>query len=621
MDILIFSIVVLILVGVGKKLFSYVVPGARLSFLEGAVIHFALGAGSVALFVLGIGLVGILYRWVLIISLAGLSLFSRKDIAELMRIAGTWISGTFRKDFSFLERFMLAALFFVGFFTLIGSLSPILGMDSAAYHMQDSKIFIQQHRVTHIPYTRESLWPFLVQMLFVLGLCLKGVGVAKLFHFAFYTASVAAIYALCRRYWPRQNSVLAAVVFALTPAIFTGTTYAYTDLAVAFYSCMAFYGFFVWLDTGGTRWFAFAGVMSGFLMGIKITSAIVPALILSLYTHRVLFSPAGLKQKTIPPLIFISAMLAICGVWYIRSWIILGNPIYPFAGHFFGGHGFPGEGIRLGFNTDSSIELGPKQFPAMLWYLTIHPERFGGESIGFLYLIFLPMLLWIRKPTRFITHSVMIGFCLCVSWFIIFQYVRFFYPTLIFLSILVAAAYYDVLWTDTVLRKIASGVLVCSFCYSAVLSIYHNADKCPVVFGLETQRNYLLEHERSFAVADYVNTHLPKDAKIIMCTEPRLYYFENNIAIASLIWTDYWAGKHRKSGQTLEDYMIAAGYGDYVIDMQDLSVRGSPGPTFWAKKLFSGYKKTLIKEIKFKYRDERYIYQIMKVDVNSGPKT
>jgi len=616
MDILSFSIIILVLMGVGKKLFSCAVPDVRLSFPEETVISFALGAGSVALLVLGIGLAGLLYRWVLIISLVGLSLFARKDIAELMQNAGTWLSGVFRKDFSSWERLIFAALLFVGFFTLIGSLSPVLGMDAAAYHMQDAKIFIRQHQVTPIPYTRESLWPFLIQMLFVLGLCLKGVVVAKLFHFTFYTASIVAIYALCRRYWPRSNSILAAAVFALTPAIFKGTTYAYTDLAVAFYTVCAFFCFFFWRDSNNNRWFYLSGAACGFLLGIKITSASVPAVILALYFARVFFSPEGYKRRMIAPLLFILAMIAVCGVWYIRSWIILGNPIYPFAGHFFGGYGFPGEGIRLGFNAEASIELGLKQFPLTLWYLTIHPERFGGESIGFLYLIFLPMLLWIRRPMRFVIYSAVIGFCLSVSWFVIFQYVRFFYPTLIFLSILVAAAYYDVLWTDPVLRKIFTGILVGGFCYSGVLSFYHNVDKFPVVFGFQSERDYLLKHERSFAIADYVNSYLPKDAKILVLAEPRLYYLKRDAATADLVMLDYW--QNGKSHPTFEAYLQAKGFGDYVVGMRDLSenrLAGSPG---LGENAFAGYEKTILKQVEFAYRDERYVYSVWKINSTRG---
>jgi len=611
LDVLIFILIALIVTGAGRGLLALVAPGQRLSFLERSTICYGLGVGSLALAVLAMGLCGILYRWAFIALLLLTTIFFRRSIAATARELGEWVASVLRIDFSAFERFMLLAMGFVCFFTLIGSLSPVLGMDSASYHMQDPKVFIRAHRIIAMPYTRESLWPFLVQMLFTLGLCLKGVVLAKLFHFAFYLSAIFAIYVLCRRYWPRPNSIMAASVFALIPAIFTGTTYAYTDLAVVSYTVMAFYGFFLWLDTRCNRWFYVAGIMCGFLLGIKITSAIVPVLILFLYLAHTLSAPISNRKKIVPAMIFAAALIAVCGVWYIRSWIVLGNPIYPFAAYLFGGSGYPEQHLR--YQTTSGIGWGFRQFAVMLWPLSLYPDRFGGESIGAIFLIFLPMLAFVRKFSRFIRHILVIAFCLYVSWFVVYQYVRFFYPTLIFLSILVSFVFCDLCEKDPVIRRYSSFLIVLLFCYSAVLSVYHNADKIPVVFGFQSERDYLLKRERTYGMAEYVNQHLPPEAKVLMMNEVRLYYFDRDIVVSLFPEWDWGARDHQKVSQDFPGFLKAQGLGDYCVAMRDFSKGVSSEMPQTPQGLFGGYDAQMLKRTEFSYRDERYVYELWKI--------
>ncbi|HOW58898.1 MAG TPA: glycosyltransferase family 39 protein [Candidatus Omnitrophota bacterium] len=614
-DILIFCLLVWLILGMGKAFLDFLKLQCH-SVLEECVLSFGLGAGALALMVLTIGLFGFLFKGVLLAMLVLLSIVFLRGIAQMRRNIFETLKDFIRSSFSTFERFLIITVLFVAMLTLIGSLSPVMGMDAAAYHMQDVKIFIQQHRIILIPFTRESLWPFLIQMLFALGLCLKGVVLAKLFHFAYYGASFFAIYLLCRRYWPRPNSLLAASIFAITPAIFTGTTYAYTDLAVVFYTVLAFYGFFTWLDTNQTRWFCLSGIMAGFLLGIKITSAVVPAIILALYLHKILFSRIGFKQKTLPVMVFILAMMACCGVWYVRSWLILGNPIFPFAGSLFNGNGYPKD-YTQGFHAFAGIGLGWKQYVSMLWFLTLNPARFGGESIGLVFLLFLPMLVFVRNVPKFVRYVFVIAWALYTSWFFVYQYTRFFYPTLFFLCILASFVYYDFCFKDHFLRKLGTLLLIGCFGYSAALAIYHHAEKFPVVFGLTAQREYLMKHERSFGIADYVNTHIPKDAKVLIVAEPRLYYFDREVAMADLIQLDLLS-KKQASGRTLDDFMCSNGYCNYMVVMRDLSRNKPLAPSLTAKDYFKGYDKNLLKTVEFTYRDERYLYELWKINGNIG---
>jgi len=613
LDILIFSILGLGLMGMGRRFLGFIVPSTPLlSFLETAVMSFGLGAGFLALMILALGLLGLLYQGVLITLLALLSLFFWKNIGGACKNALTFCKNILRNKFSPFENFLIFLIFFVCFFTLVGSLSPILGMDAASYHMRDPKVFIQSHKIIPIVFTRESLWPFLVQMLFTLGLCLKGVALAKLFHFSFYIASILTLYVICRRSWPRFNSMLAATIYALTPAIFTNATYAYTDMAVVFYTLLAFYGFFLWRATNCTLWLLFSGIACGFLLGIKVTSGIVPMILFALCLIRFFFNSRGFKKNLGSSLIFLFSVLAVCGVWYVRSWIVLGNPIYPFAAHFFPGHAYPI------WEPPSGIGTGWIQFLTLLWPLTMTPWLFGGESIGPLFLLLLPMLVFVSSWGRFERYVVILALGLYASWFFVYQYTRFLFPAVAFFSILVAFAYTEFCSKEVLLRRFSSVLLIFVFLYGAILSVYHNGNKFPVVFGLQSERDYLLKHERSYAVADYVNKNLPKNAKLLLIAEPRSYYFDRETAMMDLIQLDRVMLGAAKNMDGFEAYARKAGFGEYMVFMRDYSKNGIADTPITPQNIFMDYDKALLNEVEFAYRDERYVYEIWKINDKMG---
>ena len=618
-DLLIFLVIAVVLTGTGRKCVSLIVETSSLSVLEKSLIGYGMGIGMLVLTVLLIGLGGLLYREALMPVVLILAVLFRKSVIQTVKDLETFSLGLLKAKVSFFERFLIAAIGFVAFFTLIGSLSPLLGMDSAAYHMQDPKLFVQAHAIFRIPYTRDSLWPFFVQTLFTFALCLKGVILAKLFHFSFYVTTFLAIYALCRRYLPRRSCLLAAAIFSLTPAIFTVTTYAYTDLAVTFYTIISFYCFFVWRDTSQMSWFALSGIMSGFLLGIKLPSAIVPALILVLYFVSMRAMPFK-KEKFLGAGLFLGGMFLACCIWYIRSWIILGNPIYPFAAKLFGGHGYP-ESV-LGYQTTAGFGLGIIPYFFMLWPLTMSPDIFGGESLGVVFLIFLPMVVFVRSFPKFMLYVLAIALGLYSSWFIVYQYTRFFFSTLIFLSILVAFIYQE-LSMDPWVRKVATALLIGIFCYSAALSVYHNVDKIRVAFGLEKREDFLRGHERSYDVAEYVNSHLPQDAKVLNLNEPRLFYFRRDIAMLNLIKLDPFEKGCWPQGESLEEHLRLLGFGKYMLYMKDYSVNGHFETLLTPEKLFVNYKKTLETTVEFVCRNERYVYELWKIGemVPIPPKT
>lgn len=608
-ELLIFIILLFIIIPLGRKVLISIFKCRFDSFLEEAFIGFGLGTGLIGLMVLYIGLIGLLHRWIIVAILALIAILLIKDIRYVISKVLGLLKSISTLQFSSFEKILLIFIASVWFFTLIGSLSPILGIDALSYHVRDPKLFIEAHKIIPIPYTRDSLWPFFTQMLFTLGLILKSEVLSKLFHFGFDIFSIISLYCLCRRYWPRVNALFASCVFALIPAIFTVTTYAYTELASVFYTISIFYIFFVWLDRKDMRWFYLSAIFCGFLMGIKITSAPVVAIFLCLYLFNIIREKKCIRKIILSLLMFMIIFIATCGVWYIRSWLILGNPIFPFAAYIFG-YGYPEEQLR--YHLIAGLGLSPVSYIRMLWPLTLYPVIFGGESIGPIFLIFLPMVIFLRGPSRFIKYILLITLAMYTAWFFTFQYTRFLSTTIPFLSVLVSFVFFNICSKDRIIYRISKITVVLVFIYSAALSVYHNIGKVPVAFGFENRGDYLIKHERSYAMAEYINENLPKDSKILMLGDPKLFYYDRYIALSIGVKMSMLYDKNINYDGSFENYLRFLDF-DYILYAEDRSPKNDLAPQVYPKDVFIGEKKQLVKEISFSHRDERYIYQLWEI--------
>src|SRR5205085_10367980 len=86
-------------------------------------------------------------------------------------------------------------------------------------HLAVPKIYLEHHRIVYLPTDHHSNFPFLVEMLFTIGLLFDGYALANLFHFACGALCVAALWMLGRRYFTPAAGRIAALAFATTPIV------------------------------------------------------------------------------------------------------------------------------------------------------------------------------------------------------------------------------------------------------------------------------------------------------------------------------------------------------------------------------------------------------------------
>ncbi|MBI3316164.1 MAG: glycosyltransferase family 39 protein, partial [Candidatus Omnitrophica bacterium] len=330
-----------------------------LSAGEGTLFSLALGLAALSLFMLGLGLLGLVTK-LHALALLGFFLVLPWWLEKGKRFSFSWASGA---SIPFL------LMLFAFFLSWLNTTLPPIGNDALAYHLADPKDFILHGRVHPIPLSRESLWPYQTEMLFMLGLLLQGTSLAQALHWVFYPLTAFSIYAFGARFLGRREAVFGALVFVFTPVVFALSGEAYVDLGLTFFIFLSFYAFLLKDTLGELKASLVSGLFCGAALATKYSGLNAAVILTVFWLWR---KPVSLKSA----LYFILSALAVSGVWYLRSYWILGNPVYPFFSNFFGGRGFE-FGIQSSLGTGNGVD----SFLLLLWDMTFYPKLFGGDVL------------------------------------------------------------------------------------------------------------------------------------------------------------------------------------------------------------------------------------------------
>ncbi|MDP8297929.1 MAG: phospholipid carrier-dependent glycosyltransferase [Candidatus Orphnella occulta] len=527
------------------------------SRLEEFVFSSALGLGLLGYSVYIIGILGLLYlKCVLVLLIIFAFLAIGPFIALLCSID---LRGLLRKviAFGFFEKFLLAAFVSIFIICIFGAAAPPTGNDALSYHLSHPKIFVQNHKIGHIPFTRESLWPYLTEMFFMIGLILKSSALAKMFHLLFGMLTALAIFSFTAKFFSTKKALLASVLFYSAPGIFMQSTYAYVDLSMCFYSFVAFYSLILWVKNKSLKWLILSGVFTGLVLSIKILGALslFVTLMFICYVFWKEKMPAAKAASCLGAFV-LSVFLVSCA-WYIRSFAVLGNPVYPFLHNIF----------QSGWSTEAGSYIsvasrGIFEFLRLPWDLVMNMEQFGGEQIGVIFLAFLP-LLFFSKVWRGVTRYISIFFIsYTILWYCVTPNIRFAFINFAMIFILISAGFYEVLKNRNL--YILKALLSLCILFNFSLCFYYNRDAIKFGIGSMNKDEYLMKHEREYPMAKFVNENLPADSIIIMAQEHRGFYFNRKTI-------DYWI-LEKVSDEGILDYVAGLrkkGIPVYLLTVSD----------------------------------------------------
>ncbi len=484
--------------------------------------------------------------------------------------------------------------------SLVSALGPVGGLDwdSLSYHLAAPKIYLHDGRIGFIAYDSHTQFPFTMEMLYTLGLAFAGPGGAKLFHWAAGWLAALAVWAWTSRLrvggrtTPLWAGPLAAAIFITPPLVMLELGTAYVDLGTTLFQFLALAAAVdaVQVVAGKTRvelgGVALAGVLTGFALGTKMTGLVQFGL-LGLGLLYVAARTRGVDARLAAAkgvLYFGVLGVAVAMPWYLKSWLWVHNPVYPFFYSIFprsfswtlqAAAAYSAEQQSFGMGH------GPGEFFLAPWNLAVHGRAFFvnqrsliGDKLGSLgpvWIAVLPLGFWARGLDRRVTALAAYAGASLVAWFELSHQARYLIPLCAPLAVLATLVVAGIRIPGV---KVAAGLFL-AIALGLNLSVTRPIanEAWSVVSGAKSEADYL---DRSlpglYAAANFINTELPANSRVALYQETRGFYFDRKYFWANPLQHNLIPYDSLKSGSDLANELRRFGITHVLINCD---------PAFW----------------------------------------
>ncbi len=493
----------------------------------------SVGLGVFSLGALALGVTGLLYPYVLAavivigIILAISTPFGRStwnssvaQVSNTTKLVG-W------------DPLSIVALTVIGgtivFAATANALVPPVDWDTIAYHFAIPRLYLENHGIFYIPYIVHSNWPFNFEMLYTANLALGSEIAPGIFNLFIFAVTVTVLTVEGARFYNIRSGLLAGAFYALIPDVqrYIGT--GRVDGPMSLFGFLAIVALYQGLRVGTTKWFVLSGLLAGFTAGSKLTGASVEIVLGAILVVIVLMrrNPA-LDPRSI--IIFAGTALLASAPWYVKSWIVTGNPVWPFLDSIFPSLNWDAYGSTIHNAYLHSTGTGTS-FGSLLrlpWNL-FATNRFGSP-LGPLLLVFAPVAVLVRRERPLTALLVAFAALSSVVWFYLTQQPRFLSTSLLVFALLAGVgADYFLKQARPIGRLILSIGIAGWFLTQSPLALNRTAMEAslPFIRGQQSRDSFLSTRVDAYPVFAYANSHLPSNARIfLLLYEDRAFYLD-----------------------------------------------------------------------------------------------
>ena len=301
---------------------------------------FGIGVVLLAYAILALGLLSALtLPWLLavLVLMIAIGIGQWRLVPACARAAATYLA-RFCREWG--ARALLAFMAIWIVLTLAASLLPPDSgdWDGLSQHLAQAWTYAHEGRVRPLWHDPHSQFPCTMQMLYTAGMLVDGFFTARLLHWLMGVFTVAWAVLIGHRFLGgrRSNSPVglwAAFILMTTPAFTWLTGVCYVDLGQTFFTLASLYFFLKWAVDGDEASLLpaalmLAGGMTVKMQGLAIAGVFVLAVVVLVVSKR--RSARGWLQAAL-------VLAVLGGPWYLKSYLLTGNPVYPFAYEAFGG--------------------------------------------------------------------------------------------------------------------------------------------------------------------------------------------------------------------------------------------------------------------------------------------
>ncbi|MGE0755743.1 MAG: ArnT family glycosyltransferase [Pirellulaceae bacterium] len=489
--------------------------GTCLTRWERIIFGTAIGLNAWSLGTLTAGLAGLLReRWLFALAalgIVGLTVWrwgwSRSPKVPVMSDTGQPARATSEAPSDWLIKLCLGASILFGLLIVWGGTQPPTYFDVREYHLQVPKEWYQAGRVTFLPHNVYGNMPLGAEMHAILGMLLVtgerdwwwGSLIGKTVIAIMAPLGAMAVYAWGRRFLTPAAGAAACLIFLSTPWIAHVSMNGMIDGCSALFMLLALYATQLRQATTGrdTGLIALAGFMAGSAVACKYPAVLFLAVPLGAWIGWGQFRRFDGRAAAI----YSVAVLAGCGLWLGKNWILAGNPTYPLLDRWFDGRSWTDEQDARWTKAHGPPREGAAPYTV--------GQALGGARVLLLNSDSLSPVLWpfaimacfmpaVRR--RLALFAAFIAWTVVVWWFLTHRVDRFLVPLL---PLVAAAAGAGVAWQSAgAWRGVAVIALIAGTLFNFVFDALVVSDNRFLVSLQSLQRDlhpahlYLNEHAR-----------------------------------------------------------------------------------------------------------------------------
>ncbi len=425
-------------------------------------------------------------------------------------------AGYKRVPFSAAEWVAIFILISIGTLTLLAHFAPVTNWDAAVAHASVPAAYDRAGQIHLIPGNVYSAYPQLFHTLLSLDARTPAAG-SNVFAYFLSWAACGAVYGLAHRLDGRTTGLIAAAMFATSPIFIAQAGTMAIDVPFAGFIASALLALVIWDETKSVRYLMIAGVIAGAACGIRHTGYLAAFFMFA----WILFQSSDNRAKLSG--IFAASVAIASAPWWLRSWILVGNPVYPLLTSVFGDGGMPDVQVTAPLQHETAQHAGALDFLAFPWRLAMHPQDFDGwqaSSGGLVLALGVVGVLWGGRIARWLGGFSLAGI---LTIYMVQRFARYALPFFMPLHVTGALA----ATRPGPLRRPIAVLLVLTYIYGLGLSVATTYQKWPVVFGRESTEEYLTRRVERYPAFQWINEHTPKGA-VVLTLDPRSFYIQRD---------------------------------------------------------------------------------------------
>lgn len=421
------------------------------------------------------------------------------------------------------------------FYAVTASLMPPTQSDGLRYHLTVPKLYLDHGGFYLIPNLSFSNFPFLIEYLFVIPLSIGQISVPKLIHCSYFLMTLVLLYHAGSKIGGRECGWIAVILLAATPFVPIFASWSFIEFGLAFYTVLAFV---MCCDAcekpNESIWkhIFLIGLISGFAISCKYTALASAAAVAGVFTLTFLSHKKPIfTSLTGSAGIFVVALIT-ASPWFVKNYVLLGNPVYPFASgvfpspgwsefnaEFFGYHA----GIKGAMNIFKTAPLSWQLWDILTlpFYATFfpgeayhQPYNFGAWPLGAAWLAMVPLLLMHKQWT--VRYGFHLGFAtfLYLLWAFTYRDTRFLLPCVAVLAPVCGWVLWNVLKEVIWARFLALLIVLYNICFmTGLLFIPESYAPWWVVSGLTPESQYLLNDSRDTRWRNHAFRYVEENAE------------------------------------------------------------------------------------------------------------